>query len=153
MAGSQTEPETVVPSGYVLVPVPEELVARVGHEVMRLQWMAQGVAQPWPLEAIVDLLVAADELVSNLVRNAARAEVQQRTLDDVELAQHLDISTRELAGIIREVNDSGPTGVLDLVVLHREHGAGEVVREVRMMGEHARRVEEAVAIARRRRAR
>ena len=153
MAGSQTEPEAAVPAGYVLVPVPEELVARVGHEVMRLQWMAQGVAQPWPLDAIVDLLVASDELVTNLVRNAARAEVQQRTLGDVELAQHLGISTRELAGIIREVNDSGPTGVLDLVVLHREHGEGEVVREVRMMGEHARRVEEAVAIARRRRTR
>jgi hypothetical protein len=153
VAGSQTEPEAAVPPGYVLVPVPEELVARVSHEVMRLQWMAQGVAQPWPLDEIVDLLLASDELVTNLVRSVARAEIQQRTLDDVEVAEHLGISTRELAGIIREVNDSGPTGVLDLLVLHREHRAGNLVREVRMMGEHARRVEEAVAIARRRRTR
>ena len=153
MAGSQTEPEAAVPTGYVLVPVPQELVARVGQEVMRLQWTAQGVARPWPIDDIVELLMSSDELVTILIRSAARAELEHRTLGDVEVAEHLGISTRELAGIIREVNDSGPTGVLDLLVLHREHRAGDVVRELRMMGEHARRVEEAVVIARRRRTR
>jgi hypothetical protein len=95
--------------------------------------------------------MASDELVTNLVRSAARAEVEHRRLDYVYVAEQLGISTRELAGIIREVNDSGPPGVLDLLLLHREQGEGEVVREVRMMGEHARRVEEAAPIARRRR--
>ena len=151
MAGSPTDPEAVVPPGYVLVPVPEELVARVGHEVMRLQWTAQGVARPWPLEDIVELLVTSDEQVTTLVRAAARAEVEHRALHDLDVANHLEISTRELAGIIREVNDSAPPGRLDLLVLHRIDKDGAVVREVRMMGEHARRVEEAVAIARRRR--
>ena len=153
MTGSQTEPEAEASPGFVLVPVPAEMVDQVAHEVMRLQWMSQGAAQPWPLDAIVSLLVAADDAVITLVRSAARAELEQRALVDTVVAEHLSISTRELAGIIREVNDSAPPGVLDLLVLHREQQGDEVVRELRMMGEHARRVEEAVAIARRRRQR
>ena len=150
MTGSP-EPEAVAPPGYVLVPVPAEMVGLVGQEVMRLQWMAQGVAQPWTHDDLVDLLAEADELVTTLVRTAARYELDSKVLPDVEVAEHLGISTRELAGIIREVNDTGPHGVLDLLVLHREHHGGELVREVRMMREHARRVEEAVPYARRRR--
>ena len=153
MAGSPTEPETVVPPGYVLVPVPADLVERVGHEVMRLQWQAQGVAQPWPVDDIVELLVGSDDAVTTLVWSAARAELDRRTLVDVEVAEHLGVSTRELAGIIGEINDVAPPGQLDLVVLHRDHRDGAVVREVRMMREHARRVEEAAPIARRRRRR
>ena len=84
---------------------------------------------------------------------AARYELESKVLPDVDVAEHLGISTRELAGIIREVNDTALPGVLDLIVLHREHHDGELVREVRMMREHARRVEEAVPIARRRRRR
>jgi hypothetical protein len=137
----------------VLVPVPADMVGLVGQEVMRLQWMAQGVAQPWTHDDLVDLLTEADELVTTLVRSAARYELDGKVLVDVEVAEHLGIGTRELAGIIREVNDTGPPGVLDLLVLHRGHHDGGLVREVRMMREHARRVEEAVPFARRRRAR
>jgi hypothetical protein len=151
VTGSPTEPEA--PPGYVLVPVPVDMVDLVGQEVMRLQWMARGVAHPWGHDDLVDLLVEADDLVTTLVRTAARYQLDGKVLLDVAVAEHLGISTRELAGIIREVNDSGPHGVLDLLVLHREHHQGELVREVRMMNEHARRVEEAVPFARRRRAR
>ena len=152
MAGSPTDPE-VVPPGYVLVPVPEELVARVGHETLRLTWMKQGVAQPWSVDELIDLILESDELVTALVRSAARAEIDHRALLDVDVAEHLGISIRELAGIIREVNDSGRPGVLDLLLLQRVETDGEWVREVRMMVEHARRVEEAVVAARRRRRR
>lgn len=153
MTGSPAEPEAVAPPGYVLVPVPEELVERVGTEIMRLEFTSRGVAQPWPVDDIVSLLVGSDDQITGLVRIVARAELDQRLLLDGEVAEHLGVSTRELAGIVHDINDHAPPGALDLIVLQRSEHGGALVREVRMSTEHARRVEEAVPVARRRRRR
>jgi hypothetical protein len=149
----RTEPEAEEGTRYVLVPVPAELVHDVNSEIIRLQWTAQGVAQPWEVENIVEMLLSSDDTTVRMVRAAAHTILADRVLLDVELAEHLGVSTRELAGLIREVNDSAPPGVIDLIVLHRIERDGTVVREVRMVEEHARRIESAVLIARRRRRR
>lgn len=154
MTGSPTEPEDVAPPGFVLVPVPADMVGLVSQEMIRLQWQTDGVARAWEPDALIELLTRADDLVTTVVRTAARSELDARVLVDDELAEYLGVGTRELAGIVHEINDSSAPGTLDLVVLHRvHHDDGTVVREVRMMREHARRVEEAVPIARRRRLR
>lgn len=139
--------------GYAMVPVPEELFDDVNRHLLGLVMRAAGSLVQWSLDDVVALLDEADGEISEVVRAAAAATLSNTSLLDVELAGQLGISTRELSGLLREMNDTAPPGVTDLVVLHRSHRGDQVVREVLMTVGHAQIVREAATVLRRRRPR
>lgn len=136
---------------YTQVPVPEELVEAVNAHLLQLHFRAAGAATPWPVDLLVDLLLSAGPTEVQLVRTLARSTLAGTVVRAGEMAEQLSVTERELVGIVSDINDAGPPGILDLVVLTRIEHEGRVVREVRMLDEHAERVEQAVSIARRRR--
>lgn len=128
----------------VMVPVPHELVVEVQQYVVRLQWLSVGV-QAWSTEQLVELLGSVDGDTVTLLRTVATAKVtSDREVLDTEAARRMGVSVREVAGLVREINDGGPPGLLDLVVLQRSDDPTTVERRLMMIEEHAVRVLEAI---------
>jgi hypothetical protein len=88
---------------YVMVPVPEEHVQEAMEAVLRI--IRQGRLTPWDDDSIDGFFRAADEPSKALLSLVARATLAGRQLTQVAVADTLELSQREIVGMMREIND------------------------------------------------
>jgi hypothetical protein len=87
---------------YVMMPVPEEHVEAVMQFVLRA--IARASVLPWDAESITDVFVEVDEASRSLLAFVARASVDDGELADADAARRLQLTVREVVGIMNEVN-------------------------------------------------
>jgi hypothetical protein len=88
---------------YVMVPVPEEHVQDVMQFVLRE--MAKASLVPWDDESVSALFHEVDEASRSLLAYVARASMDGTELSEIEAADMMQLRPREVAGIIRDLND------------------------------------------------
>ncbi len=88
---------------YVLVPVPDEFVADVEQFLFQLR-LREDLA-PFDEDAMAEHLLSLDEEPRSIMLTIAEAVVQKRPYSDVELAELLGVSVRELLGLLTDIND------------------------------------------------
>jgi len=94
----------------VLVPVPREMVVEVTQYLARLQWASSGI-RAWSSDELLRLLEGLDDQGRTLVRAVAHAKlVGDRDLLDTQVARSTGLTTREVAGLVREINDVAEPG-------------------------------------------
>jgi len=141
---SPSEPEADRLPESVLVPVPSEMVVEVTQYLARLQWASAGI-RAWSREELIRLLEGLDDHGRTLVRAVAHAKlVGDRDLLDTQLAKTTRLTTREVAGLVREINDVAEPGTLELIVMLRAKDEdGRIARRLAMIETHANAVVEA----------
>lgn len=88
---------------YVMVPVPEEHVQDVMQFVLREA--AKASLQTWDEESVSALFHEVDEESRSLLAYAARAAMSGKDISESDAADLMQLRQRELAGIIRELNE------------------------------------------------
>lgn len=88
---------------YVMVPVPEEHVQDVMQFVLRE--VAKASLEPWNEESVSRLFHEVDEEGRSLLAYAARATISGKDLSEADAADLLQLRQREIAGIVRDLND------------------------------------------------
>ena len=88
---------------YVMVPVPEEHVQDVMQFVLRE--MAKASLVPWDDESVSALFHEVDEASRSLLAYAARASMGGTDLSEAQAADMMQLRQREVAGIIRDLNE------------------------------------------------
>ena len=88
---------------YVMVPVPEEHVADVMQFILRE--VARASLEPWDEESLSALFHEVDEESRSLLAYAARATVGGKELSEADAADLMQLRQREMAGIMRELNE------------------------------------------------
>jgi len=88
---------------YVMVPVPEEHVQDVMQFVLRE--VAKASLEPWDEESVSKLFHEVDEEGRSLLAYAARATISGKELSEADAADLLQLRQREIAGIVRDLND------------------------------------------------
>jgi hypothetical protein len=87
---------------YVMMPVPEEHVEEVMQFILRA--IARAAIQPWDAESIGQVYDDVDEATRSLLAFVARAASDGGELDSTEAARKLQLTPREVAGIMNELN-------------------------------------------------
>jgi hypothetical protein len=87
---------------YVMMPVPEEHVAEVMQFILRT--IARASIQPWDAESITNVFGEVDEASRSLLAFVARASVEGGELDAADAAGKIQLTVREVAGIMNELN-------------------------------------------------
>jgi len=87
---------------YVMIPVPEEHVEEVMQYVLRA--VARAAIQPWDTESISGIFSDVDEATRSLLAFVARASVDGGELDSADAARKLQMTVREVAGIMNELS-------------------------------------------------
>lgn len=88
---------------YVMVPVPEEHVQDVLDFVLRA--IARASVQPWEPESLTRFFLDIDEpgrMLLSVVAHAVRAD---KPLSEDEAADRIELSRREMVGIMQELNE------------------------------------------------
>jgi hypothetical protein len=88
---------------YVMVPVPEEHVQDVMQFVLRE--MSKASLLPWDEESVSAMFHEVDEASRSLLAYAARASLSGTDLSETGAAEMMQLRPREVAGIIRDLND------------------------------------------------
>lgn len=88
---------------YVMVPVPEEHVEDVMQFVLRE--VAKAAMESWDAESVAAFYHDVDESSRSLLAYAARAMAAGKEVSELEAADRMQIRQRELAGIVRELNE------------------------------------------------
>jgi hypothetical protein len=88
---------------YVMVPVPEEHVQDVMQFVLRE--VARASLEPWDEAAVSTLFHEVDEEGRSLLAYAARAVVSGKELSEADAAALLQLRPREMAGLVRDINE------------------------------------------------
>jgi hypothetical protein len=88
---------------YVMVPVPDEFVVDVMQYVARL--VARASVVPWTKESVELCFDDLEEINRTLLSFVARSTVAGKEMTDEDAAESLELSTREIRGLVREVND------------------------------------------------
>jgi Zn-dependent oligopeptidase len=88
---------------YVMVPVPEEHVADVMQFILRE--VAKASLLPWDQESVSALFHEVDEASRSLLAYAARATMSGTDISEVQVADMMQLRPREVAGIMRELNE------------------------------------------------
>jgi hypothetical protein len=88
---------------YVMVPVPEEHVQDVMQFVLRE--VAKASLEPWDEESVSNLFHEVDEEGRSLLAYAARAVVSGKDLSEADAADLLQLRPREMAGLVRDINE------------------------------------------------
>jgi hypothetical protein len=86
-----------------MVPVPEEHVQDVMQFVLREMTKASLV--PWDGDSVSALFHEVDEASRSLLAYTARASLSGTDLAETEAADKMQLRPREVAGIIRDLND------------------------------------------------
>jgi hypothetical protein len=94
---------TLTVMGYVLVPVPEELVPDVDQLLFQLRFRAD--APDFDEAAMGEHILSLDEEPRALLLEVAEAVAEGRPYSDVDLAARLGMTVREMMGLLTEVND------------------------------------------------
>ncbi|MBK5289325.1 MAG: hypothetical protein JJE46_12765 [Acidimicrobiia bacterium] len=145
LSGSNEQKWKTMP--YVMVPVPEKHVEDVMDYILRA--ITQGSIEPWDHPSISDFYHEVDEATRSVLAFVARAEAEEKELDTVAAARAIQMTPREVNGILNElqtttgdakrppivvartVSERLPNGrVTDKRVLVMESGVAELVREV-----------------------
>lgn len=87
---------------YVMIPVPEEHVEEVMQFILRA--IALATIEPWEPESINALYAEVDEATRSLLAFVARAAAEEGELSDADAAQRIQMTVRETAGIMTELN-------------------------------------------------
>lgn len=88
---------------YVMVPVPEEHVEEVMQFMLRS--MTRAAQEEWDQEHVTRIFGEVDELSKTLLAHVARATVEGREVFESDAAAAVQLSPREAAGIVRELNE------------------------------------------------
>jgi predicted ATP-dependent protease len=88
---------------YVMVPVPEEHVQDVMQFVLRE--VAKASLEPWDEESVSALFRDVDEESRSLLAYAARGAISGKEIAEAEAANMMQLRQREMAGIVRELNE------------------------------------------------
>lgn len=103
--------------GYVMVPVPEEHVEEVMQTILRVA--AQARTKPWDAEAIGDWFRRSDEVTKAVLSVVARGSLKQGKVADARVAEAVELSIREILGLIRELNEAVERESRPSIVFHR----------------------------------
>ena len=87
---------------YVMVPVPEEHVEEAMEAVLRITRNAR--LTPWTQEAMNSFFAQLDESAKALLSLVARATTAGRQISQAGASDRLEITQREILGIVRDVN-------------------------------------------------
>lgn len=88
---------------YVNIPVPEEHVEEVMQFVVR---MLQRVAmEPWDESSINSFFGEVDESTRALLAFVARASLEGNELSEADAAQVMQVTWREVFGMVRDLHD------------------------------------------------
>ena len=104
--------------GYVMVPVPEEHVAEAMDAILRIA--VNAAAQAWSQEAVQAVWDKADEHTQTLLRALVKGGEIRGELPDEDAAAALAMSTRELLGLVKELNDNATRDSRPLLILVRD---------------------------------
>ena len=88
---------------YVMVPVPEEHVQDVMQFVLRE--VAKASLEPWDEEAVSKVFHEVDEESRSLLAYVARAVMSGKELSEADAAELLQLRAREMAGLVRDLNE------------------------------------------------
>ena len=88
---------------YVMVPVPEEHVQEVMQFILRE--VARASLELWDDESISELFHEVDEAGRSLLAYAARAAMSGTDISEAQAADMMQLRQREVAGIMRELNE------------------------------------------------
>jgi hypothetical protein len=130
--------------GYVLVPVPEELVPDVDQLLFQLRFRAD--VPDFDETAMGEHILSLDEESRALLLEVAEAVAEDRPYVDADLAARLGITVRELMGLLTEVNDvtvrpfSG--NLVFTVRVPSDDDPNQSVRRLHMLLLHARTANE-----------
>ena len=89
---------------YVMVPVPEEYVQDVMQFVVRLT--SQASVEPWTEEAMAQLFEEIDEPARALLSAVAKGVIGGKPLNEADASAIIGMTWREVAGMVRELNDA-----------------------------------------------
>ena len=87
---------------YVMVPVPAEHVVDIMQRVVRLAQAAS--KEDWDEEGIGELWQGVDEITRSLLSYVARSVLMGKPLTDIAAADAIELSMRETASIMRDIN-------------------------------------------------
>jgi len=90
---------------YVMVPVPEEHVEEVMQFMLRS--MTRASQEEWDQESVTQLFAEVDELSKMLLSHVARAAASGTEVFEADAAAAVQLSQRETAAIVRELNELG----------------------------------------------
>jgi predicted ATP-dependent protease len=88
---------------YVMVPVPEEHVQDVMQFIIRE--VAKASLEPWDEDSVTQLFREVDEESRSLLAYAARVAITGKEISEAEAADLMQLRQREMAGIIRDLNE------------------------------------------------
>jgi hypothetical protein len=88
---------------FVNIPVPEEHVEEVMQFILRT--IQRASMQPWDEESIHTFFGEVDESSRALLAFIARASVADKELPELEATQAMQLSWREVFGMVRDVNE------------------------------------------------
>jgi hypothetical protein len=87
---------------YVMVPVPEQHVAEVMEFILRS--LERASIRPWDAESINQMFGDVDEASRSLLAFVARSVADDGELDASDAARRIQLTARDLTGIMSEVN-------------------------------------------------
>jgi hypothetical protein len=87
---------------YVMVPVPEEHVEEAMEAVLRITRNAR--LAPWDQEAMHTFFASLDESAKALLSLVSRATAAGKQISQAGAADRLEVTQREILGIVRDVN-------------------------------------------------
>lgn len=87
---------------YVMVPVPEEHVEEAMEAVLRITRNAR--LTPWTQEAMNSFFAQLDESAKALLSLVARATTAGKQISQAGASDRLEITQREILGIVRDIN-------------------------------------------------
>lgn len=88
---------------YVMVPVPEEHVQDVMQFILRE--VAKASLEPWDEESVSTLFHDIEEEGRSLLAYVARAIASGKEISEAEAAALLQLRPREMAGLVRDINE------------------------------------------------
>lgn len=103
---------------YVMVPVPEEHVVDVMMHIARL--VARASVVPWTDEAVAELFDEVDEASRSVISLVARSMLAGKELSDEDAADKLELNTREVRAISRDINDAAQRSKREPMLALRE---------------------------------
>jgi hypothetical protein len=89
--------------GYVMVPIPEELVVDVIAFMLREK--ARLGMEPWDQPSMDQLFAEVDESARSLLAFVAREAMANRDLGEAEAAAAMQMNWREVYGVFRDLNE------------------------------------------------
>ncbi len=89
---------------YVMVPVPEEHVEEAMQMILRIT--ARARVTEWDQDAVTAVFHEVDEASRSVLSATARSAATGDAITDTAAAETIELSQREVLGIVREINEA-----------------------------------------------